>query len=163
MGFRKFEKKGQILMIKKYVRLWILDEPKNLPFNSKLKISYNQNYGMDKKTFEFGSDPFYISYFEYKTGKLKDGTRIETNGKIDCKVFNSLNEAKVENVQIVKDWGKKELKKVFLVEVFMPNNRLAVEIAVRHYLVEIKRLPNFYGGYPLAQIRYIIYDGKRVN
>ena len=50
MGFRKFEKKGQILMIKKYVRLWILDEPKNLPFNSKLKISYNQNYGMDNAT-----------------------------------------------------------------------------------------------------------------
>ena len=79
------------------------------------------------------------------------------------KIYNSLNEAKVENVEIVKDWGKKELNRVFLVEVFMPNNRLAVEIAVRHYLVEIKRLPNFYGGYPLAQIRYIIYDGKRVN
>ena len=35
--------------------------------------------------------------------------------------------------------------------------------AVRHYLVKIKKLTNFYGGYPLAQIRYIIYDGKRVN
>ena len=150
-------------MIKKYVRLWILEEPRDLPFNSKLKIFYNKNYGMDPKTFEWGSDPFYSSHFEYKSGSLKGGTSIKTKGKIDCKVYSSLNEVKIENVKIVKDWGKKELKKVFVVEVIMPNNRLAVEIALRHYLVKIKKLTKFYGGFPLAQLRYIIYDGKRVN
>ena len=72
-------------------------------------------------------------------------------------------ETKIENVQIVKDWGKKELKKIFVVEVLMPNNRLAVEIAVRHYLVKKQKIHNFYSGFPLAQIRHIIYDGKRIN
>ena len=150
-------------MLYKYVRLWILDELKDLPFNSKLKIIYNKNYGMDKKTFKLGSDPFYKSYFEYKTGKLKSGTRTETKGEIDCKVYNSLIETKIKNVQIVKDWGKKELKKIFVVEVLMPNNRLAVEIAVRHYRVKKQKIHNFYSGFPLAQIRHIIYDGKRIN
>jgi len=161
-------------MLFKYVRLWVLENPKNIPWESKLKIVYNRNYGHDKKTMltkilktgmypEATSDPFYIAHFEYNRGTLKDGARTERIGEIDCKVYKSLDEVKIEYVEIVKDWGKNKLKKIYVVQVLCPFDKIAVELAVRHYLVKIHKYHKFYDGFPFTYIRPLLWKGKRVN
>ena len=92
-------------MLFKYVRLWVLENPKNIPWESKLKIVYNRNYGHDKKTMltkilktgmypEATSDPFYVAYFMHNSGTLKSGSNEETTGRLDCKVYKNLDEVK---------------------------------------------------------------------
>ena len=161
-------------MFYKYVRLWVLENPKKIPWDSKLKIIYNKNYGFDRKTMltkdpktgmypEATSDPFYNVYFEHNTGSLEDGPQTKQIGEIDCKIYNSLKEVKLENVEIVKDWGKKTLKKIYVVQVLCPFDRIAVELAVRHYLLKIHKYYKFYGGSPFTNMRSILWNGKRVN
>ena len=150
-------------MLFKYVRLWVLENPKNIPWDGKLKIDYKKNYGMDRKNFKWGSDPFYIAYFESKSGTLKDGPRVENIGEIDCYVYKNLDEVKKDHVEIHKDWGMKELKNTYMVQVLCPFDRIAVELAVRHYLVKIHKYRKFYDGFPFTNMRPLLWKGKRVN
>lgn len=146
-------------MFFKYVRLWELEKPGELPWNAKLKIDYNKNFGIDPKDLTESSDPFYLGYLEFRSGKL--GTeRYETKGEFDCKVYNSMEGPQRENVQIVKDWGSKELKKVYVFKVLSLSNRLAVELAVRAHLKHNHKL-NFYSGFPFIIQRWdISWKGK---
>jgi len=161
-------------MFYKYVRLWVLENPKKIPWDSKLKIIYNKNYGFDRKTMltkdpktgmypEATSDPFYNVYFEHNTGSLEGGPQPKQTGEIDCKIHNSVKEAELEFVEIVKEWGEKTLKKIYVVQVFCPSDRIAVELAVRHYLLKIHKYYKFYGGTPFANMCSLFWKGKKIN
>ena len=161
-------------MLVKYVRLWVLENPKNIPWESKLKIVYNRNYGHDQKKLvakilktgrvpEETSDPFYVAYFMHNSGTLKSGSNEKTTGRLDCKVYNSMSEVKNSHVEIYKDWGVRELKKLYTIKVLCPFNRIAVELAVRYYLVKMHKYRKFYDGLPFARILPLLWKGKRVN
>ena len=148
-------------MIFKYVRLWELEKPCKLPWNARLKIDYNKNFGRDPKNLlaEPSSDPFYLGYFEFRSGKL-GGERYETKGKFDCKVYNTMDGPQRENVKIVKDWGSKELRKIYVFKVLSLFNRLAVELAVRAHLKHNHK-QNFYSGFPFITQRWnLSWKGK---
>ena len=71
------------MMFFKYFRVYVIDLPKKIPPDAKLRIKFIHREGVDNEL-KWVTDESYKSSFHYKEGSLNEGFREVSTGDISC-------------------------------------------------------------------------------
>jgi|TARA_B110000285_G_scaffold214400_1_gene259679 hypothetical protein len=138
-------------MFFKYFRVYVIDLPKKIPPDAKLRIKFIHREGVNHEI-KWVTDESYKSSFYYKYGSLNEGFREVSTGDISCWKYTTLEASKNDLAKIKKDWGAKELKKIRMVRVIGIIDSLCAYLAIRAVLVDEFGLKHIYDGFPFCKI-----------
>ena len=136
-------------MIFRYFKVYVYDLPKKIPADAKLYVRtiYGEGVNRDLKWVEETS---YQGFFKYKEGSLNDGFREVLTGGVDCWEYKNLESSKYDIARIIKDWGKKEAKNIFMVKTLWLPGFICANLAIRKSLVEGFNIKGIYDGSPFC-------------
>lgn len=129
--------------MKKFIIVYVVDVPKNVPSHAKLFIEHTK------------SDDDYELFcvtFAYNDGTLNDGSRKVRVGYILCSVYSSKKKFKKGLDITKKNYGEEDFNKLYFVAVKGIINTFLVELAVRKVLVTNFKFKDFYDGTPFATL-----------
>lgn len=138
-------------MIFRYFKVYIYDLPKKIPPDAKLYVRTIYREGVNKD-FKWVKETSYKSFFTYKKGSLNDGFQEFSMGGIDCWEYKDLESSKYDTVRIIKDWGKKEARNIFMVKVFWLPGLICANLAIRKALVKGLKIHGMYDGFPFCKL-----------
>lgn len=141
-------------MVFRYFKVYIYDLPKKIPPHSRLWVRTIYRDGIDVRSSDLRSvqETSYQGFFKYKEGSLNEGFREVLTGGIDCWEYKNLESAKYDIARIIKDWGGKEAKKVYMVRTIWLPGLLAANFAIRDALVNGLNIQGLYGGFPFCKL-----------
>ena len=142
-------------MIKKYVVVFAIEIPDDIPHWSKLKSNYRVEEGMKVgfQKMDWVKERYWDLWFEHASGTIKRGASIECKGEIRCHTFSRKKMAMEHVDSYINNPHCEEgmYRKMFIVTVVGVFNWVCVMLAVRHVLKEKFDYKNFYGGLPFVR------------
>jgi len=140
-------------MIFRYFKVYVYDLPKKIPPDAKLYVRKTYGEGIDRDL-KWVKETCFEGYFKHKEGSLNDGFREVLTGGINCWEYKNLESTKFDIARIIKDWGKKEARNIFIVRTFWLPVFISANLAIRKSLVEGFNIKGIYGGSPFC----LLYD-----
>ena len=141
-------------MIFRYFKVYIYDLHKKIPPHSRLWVRTIHREGIDVRSSDFSwvKETSFQGFFTYKEGSLNEGVREVTTGGINCWEYKNLESAKYDIAKIIKDWGKKEAKNIFMIRTIWLPSFIDANFAIRDALVNGLNIQGLYGGFPFCKL-----------